>query len=161
MLDWRNIDWRAVGDRVLIAGISLMSLTCLGYCVTNKDRSRLRQMEIELDYPPEYWISKASEAEANVEITKLKLESKERMELDQRTRDDQRIIDQREFEKNAPAEYWEAKKVREEEKTKREFNRQQMEMNKRQLETNKAIARENAEAIRSSARSVQAMVNRI
>ena len=84
----------------------------------------LKKAELEAGYPPEYWQAKKAEAEAKAEVKKAKIESDERLELDRRERHQVEIADKRAFEKNAPAEYWEQKKIEAEEQTKRELNMQ-------------------------------------
>ena len=80
----------------------------------------LKKAELESTYPPEYWTAKAAQAEADAEIRKASIESEERLKIDARNREEEEKKAIREFEKNAPAEYWEQKRIEEEQKTKRE-----------------------------------------
>jgi len=99
-----------------------------------KYQTDLEIARIKKSYPPEYWNAKAAEAASKADVEKARIESKERLELDQRARKDAEIIRKREFEKNAPTEYWEQKRIEEEEKTKREADKRRYEA---ELETTK------------------------
>jgi hypothetical protein len=83
-------------------------------------QAELEKARIVLSYPAEYWQAQTAEAEAKAEVEKAKIESDERLTIDARERQTATYIRQEEFEKNAPAEYWQAKRAAEEEQTKRE-----------------------------------------
>ena len=81
--------------------------------------TKLKKAEIEGTYPPEYWIAKKAEAEADAQVRQARIESEERLKIDQRNREDADRKAQREFEKDAPESYWQHKRFKEEEETKR------------------------------------------
>jgi hypothetical protein len=82
-------------------------------------QTKLKQAEIEGTYPPEYWVAKKAEAEADAQVRQASIESEERLKIDQRNREDADRKAQREFEKDAPESYWAHKRFIEEEETKR------------------------------------------
>ena len=84
----------------------------------------LEKTKIKATYPPEYWTAKAAEAAAHAEEEKARIESEERLMIDSRVRAEAEKEAIRKFELNAPAEYWEQKRIEEQEKTKREADRQ-------------------------------------
>ena len=110
-----------------------------------KNALELEKAKLEGTYPPEYWTAKAAEAEANAKVRQASIESEERLKLDARDREKAEKEALREFEKNAPAEYWEQKRIEEEEKTKRELNKQR-------YESEKLVAESHNEALKESAR---------
>ena len=93
----------------------------------NDRQTKIEIAQIKKSYPPEYWTAQAAEAAAKAEIEKARIESRERLELDQRRRADVEIANKREFEKSAPAEYWKQKRIEEEEKTKRDADKRRYE----------------------------------
>ena len=80
----------------------------------------IKQIDTEAQMPPEYWISKQAETEAATERHRISEESRERLIIDQRERADAEKAKKREFEMNAPKEYWDAMAIAEREKTNRE-----------------------------------------
>jgi len=80
----------------------------------------IKKIDAEKEMPAEYWIAKKADTEAQVERYRIDVESRERLILDKRERDDAEKIRQREFELNAPQEYWDSKALEEREKTARE-----------------------------------------
>ena len=150
--------------------VSLIALTGIGaICATmifsrsmtakqeEKKHELDRQTELEIaqikkSYPPEYWTAQAAEAAANAEVKKARIESDERLELDRRTREDAEIIRKREFEKNAPAEYWEQKRIEEEEKTKREADKRRYEA---ELEATKLHSKALEESAKVAERAIR------
>ncbi len=131
--------WDDFKDYLLIFGIGLAGLLGLGYIATYSDRADIKKTELELDFPPEYWEAKKAETEASVRKHEITVASKERLELDARERITNKQIREEEFEKSAPPEYWETKRVEEQERTRREYNKQQAELNRKQLENTKAF----------------------
>ena len=117
----------------LIIGIATVTLGLSGlivYTISQEDKrkysdkERQRQHELELEkekakLPPEYWNAMAEEHKASVKKHEIDVQSKEKLELDERDRKDAENERIREYEKNAPAEYWEQKRIEQEEKTKR------------------------------------------
>lgn len=138
--------------KVLIAmfgGITLIG----GLCVVSnyiskkqKNDADIKKAELEASYPPEYWVAQQAKAEAEAKTAQAKIESNERLAIDERQRRDIERMKKREFEKNAPTEYWEQKRIEEEEKTKRDLNRQR-------YESEKAIAQQHSELIKEGARA--------
>lgn len=108
----------------------------------------LKKAELEASYPPEYWLSKQAIAEAEAEINRAKIESDERLALDSRNRKDAEKAALREFEKNAPAEYWEQKRIESEEQTKRELNKQR-------YNSEQVIAKQHQQAIEQGLRATE------
>ncbi len=137
----KQFDRNDILDVLTFVCIGALALFGFGYIATYDDRSKTRQMEIEKDYPPEYWLAKKAAEEASIKKHEIDVASRERLSLDKREREDKARQERTSFELNAPPEYWESKKVAEQEKTRRELNRMQSEMNKRQIEANKYIAR--------------------
>lgn len=143
----------------LIAGIAAVTLGIVGILAYEKsqadkrrylDKENQRQHELELKkeeskLPPEYWNAKAEEHKASVQKLELDIQSKERLELDMRDREDAEKQAVREFEMNAPSEYWEQKRVQQEEITKRERLRldheAELEMSKRHSKALEASAK--------------------
>ena len=149
-----------------------LTIACVGICAysylkkkdleTKKVEAELAAKQIELDkmeteskFPPEYWAAKKAETEASVEKHRIDQESSERLTIDSRNRADAEKAAKRDFEKDAPAEYWTHKKIEEEEKTRRH----QMDLDdarlRRQARTEKEIAARNAEALASGAKSLE------
>lgn len=123
-----------------------------------KYQTDLEIAQIKKSYPPEYWNAKAAEASAKADVEKARLESKERLELDLREREDIEKAYKRAFEKDAPAEYWEQKRIEETEKTKRQEMEIEDARRKRIEEQERYIARRNAEAFEKSAKSIERAV---
>ena len=117
--------------------------------------TQLKKAEIESTYPPEYWVAKKAEIEADEAVRKAQIESEERLKIDQRDRDDQRRKETIEFEKDAPESYWQHKKFKEEEETKRK----QMEIDdnrrKRLEEQERELARKNAKAFEEGIKTLE------
>lgn len=80
----------------------------------------IKQSEVEAQMPPEYWIARKAETEADVEKHRISEESNERLVIDLREREETEKARKREFELNAPDEYWQSLAVAEREKTARE-----------------------------------------
>lgn len=113
----------------------------------------LKKAELEGSYPPEYWTAKAAQAEADAKVRQARIESEERLKLDERNRKDAEMEALREFEKNAPAEYWEQKRIEEEQKTKREADQ-------RRYEAEKEAAKLHNKAIEESAKAAERALKR-
>lgn len=113
----------------------------------------LKKAELEGTYPPEYWTAKAAEAEADAKVRQASIESEERLKLDARNREEAEKKALREFEKNAPAEYWEQKRIEEEQKTKREAD-------KRRYEAEQEAAKLHNRAIEESAKAAERALKR-
>ena len=122
--------------------------TALYFSKKRESEANIRIAEIKATYPPEYWKAKEAEVNAEVDIKKAKIESDERLLIDKRKREENEIACRRNFERNAPAEYWEQKRVAEEERTKRELNRQRY---KAEVET----AKQHKQAIESGIRATE------
>lgn len=114
---------------------------------------KLKKAELEGTYPPEYWTAKAAQAEADAKVRQARIETDERLELDARNRKDAEQAAIREFEKNAPAEYWEQKRIEEEQKTKREAD-------KSRYEAEKEAAKLHNKAIEESAKAAERALKR-
>lgn len=114
--------------------------------MTNANNA-IEKAKLEATYPPEYWLAKKAAEEANVEEEKAKIEATKQLELDKRDREDAEKAARREYEKNAPAEYWEQKRIAEEEKTKRDRARLQ-------FEAEQEAARQHRQAIAEGAKVV-------
>ncbi len=125
------------------AGVGILAIP-IGLYFTEKKKAdaEIEKAKIQKEYPAEYWQAKEAKAKADAEVKKAKIESDERLELDRRNRQDEEMARKREFEKNAPAEYWEQQRIAEEEKTKRELNRQRYQA---EMET----AKQHREAIKA------------
>ena len=100
-------------DMAMIVGGAIV-IGAMGAVASIVNTKRRAAAEIEHDkivgsYPPEYW-----------EKEKTRIESSERLTIDKRNREDQKIKDKLEFEKNAPKEYWDQKRFAEEEETRRQ-----------------------------------------
>ncbi len=121
-----------------------------------KAREHERQLkEMEVDLPPEYWTAKAAEHEASVRKHEIDIQSQERLKIDQRNREDAERQAIREFEKDAPAEYWEQKRIKQEEETKRRQIQADEERARRLDERERDIARKNAAAIENAAKTAE------
>ena len=114
---------------------------------------RLKEMEVDL--PPEYWTAKAAEHEASIKKHEIDIQSQERLCLDKRNRDDAERQAIREFEKDAPAEYWEQKRIKQEEETKRKQIEADEARARRLDERERDIARKNAAAIEQAAKTAE------
>lgn len=114
---------------------------------------KLKKAELEASYPPEYWTAKAAEAEADAKVRQAKIESDERLKLDLRAREQAEKEAQRKYEQNAPAEYWQQKRVEQEEQTKRERDRLQ-------YESEQEIAKQHRDAIKQGTRAVERALER-
>lgn len=123
-------------------GLGLFSLLGFGVAYAYGNETKLRRMEIEASYPPEYWEAKKLESEADIRKHAIDVESHERLVLDKRNRATDAEKERLEFERNAPEEYWTAKAIKEQERTKRELNEKEIEarkeMNRRQVQLSKA-----------------------
>lgn len=128
-------------------GISVFPIT-MYFSDKKKHEAEIKRAEIEGQYPPEYWKAKEAEAKADAEVKKAKIESQERLEIDRRERQEAEVARKREYEMNAPTEYWEQKKVEEQEKTKRELNRQR-------YNAEMEAAKQHKEAIESGIRATE------
>lgn len=113
----------------------------------------LKKAELEGTYPPEYWTAKAAKAEADAKVRQASIESEERLKIDARNRKDAEQAALREFEKSAPAEYWEQKRIEEEQKTKREADQ-------RRYEAEKEAAKLHNKAIEESAKAAERALKR-
>lgn len=134
--------WDDFKETIAIVGLGIFAVLGFAYVGTFNAKEKTKQMQMEIDYPPEYWVAKQAEIEHDIRKHEIDISSKERLAMDKRDREDMARRERIAFEQNAPDGYWESKKVAEQEKTRREMNRQQVEMNKRQLEANKYIARQ-------------------
>lgn len=133
----------------LFGGIALLGgifITADYISKKQKNELELKKAELEASYPPEYWVAQQAKAEADAKTAQAKIESDERLKVDERERMDAEQARKRAFEKDAPAEYWEQKRIEEEEKTKRDLNRQR-------YESEKAIAQQHSELIREGAKA--------
>ena len=113
----------------------------------------LKKAELEGTYPPEYWTAKAAKAEADAKVRQASIESEERLKIDARNRKDVEQAALREFEKSAPAEYWEQKRIEEEQKTKREADQ-------RRYEAEREAAKLHNKAIEESAKAAERAIKR-
>ena len=113
----------------------------------------LKKAELEGTYPPEYWTAKAAQAEVDAMVRRASIESEERLKLDARNREDAEKEAIRKFEQNAPAEYWEQKRIEEEQKTKRESDQ-------RRYEAEKEAAKLHNKAIEESAKAAERAIKR-
>lgn len=160
-----------MGREELILSLGLAGIVGLSvsYVATNDKRQEVKKIREQTKLPSEYWLAKAEEAKASIEKTRLDNEMKERLTLDQRTRDDAERAKRREFEQRAPKEYWEHKKIEAEERTKREkieaeekTKRENEELRTRAMrenerlraEADRYIARQNSDAITNGARII-------
>jgi len=113
----------------------------------------LKKAELEGTYPPEYWTAKAAKAEADAKVRQASIESEERLKLDARNREEAEKEALRKFEQNAPAEYWEQKRIEEEEKTKREADQ-------RRYDAEREAAKLHNKAIEESAKAAERAIKR-
>ena len=139
--------------KVLIFGGVCITALISGFVVINyfnnqkelkrqydENETKRRMKEMDVDMPPEYWTAKAAEKEAEARIKQAEIESRERLEIDKRNREDAEKQALMEFEKNAPTEYWEQKRIAEEEETKRQMNAQRYKLEQdMSREHNKAL----------------------
>lgn len=152
----------------IAAGIGLASVAVVGGLLAYtffKDKTEqklkydadIKIKEAETKLPPEYWEAKKAEAQANAEVEKAKIESDERLVKDQRDRLDAEAAATREFEKSAPPEYWEQKRIQEEEETKRQLNEQryrlEKDISKEHSETLEKLAKMTERTIKSAVNS--------
>lgn len=112
----------------------------------------LKKAELEGAYPPEYWTAKAAAAAADAGVRKAAIESEERLTMDARERRDAEQKAIREFEKAAPAEYWEQKRIEEEQRTKRVVDRNRHEA---EIETAKLHNRAIEESAKAAERAIK------
>lgn len=121
----------------------------------SKRKQDILRAQIEATYPSEYWVSKAEAEKASVEKHRIEVESQERLTIDARNRQSAKETSIRDFEKNAPAEYWAHKKIEEEEKTRRH----QMDLDdarrKEQLKLEREAAKRTADALDRHMRSLR------
>lgn len=153
----------------IIVGIGVIALGICAindYNSTQADKRRIadkqqareherRLKEMEVDFPPEYWTAKAAEHEASVKKHEIDIKSQELLKIDQRNREDAERKAIREFEKDAPAEYWEQKRIKQEEETKRRQIQADEERARRLDERERDIARKNADAIEKAAKTAE------
>jgi len=120
--------------------------------------TKIKKAEIEGTYPPEYWVAKKAEAEADAKVREARIESEERLKIDQRNRDEQERKAIREFEKDAPESYWQHKRLEEEEKTKRK----QLEIDDRRRqrleEQERDIAKKQVKSLEESTKTLEKML---
>ena len=117
--------------------------------------TELKKAEIEGGYPPEYWIAKKAGAEADAAVRQARIESEERLKIDQRNRDDAERQAIREFEKDAPAEYWAQKRFKEEEETKRKQLEIEDQRRKRLEQQERDIASKQARALEEGTKTIE------
>lgn len=134
------------------------------YFLTDKKRQEVKKTEAEATLPPEYWQARVAEAKASIEKHRIDSESKERLTLDLRDREALEQANRREFEKSAPPEYWEHKKIAEEEATKRRIEKLHVDADRDRerdrLDAEKAIAKSKSDAIKDSAKMVSKAISR-
>lgn len=110
------------------------------YEIDSEAALKIKLKEIEAGYPDSYWEAKKAKEEARIEIERAKIESNERLTKDARDRETKAQEALREFEKNAPDSYWEAKKAVAREETQRQLNAEQIEFEREALrERNRAL----------------------
>lgn len=136
---------------VALGGLSIVSIAA-SYILTDGKRKEVKKIEQQAKLPPEYWTAKVEEAKASVKKHQMDVESNERMTLDRRNREDAERTAKLEYEKNAPKEYWEHKRIMEEEKTKRDTEHERIRSEER-------LARKQAETIRDSARYISSALS--
>lgn len=151
--------------------LGIMCATALGSAIMaavayvkknkNHDEAELEKVRLEASYPPEYWKAKEAEVKAEADIQKAKIQSQERLKLDERAREDKRMQAKREFEKDAPSEYWAQKEVEEREKSRRHQMDLDHARSKERDRVDRDIARRNAQAIETGTRSLERVVNNI
>ena len=139
------------GIYLIIFGLSIIGF---GYIFTENSRNRVRQTQLELQYPKEYWLAKKAEEEANIEKHRIDVESQERLTLDSRKRNDLKIANQLAFEKDAPKEYWEYKKSQ-------EIEQNRLNIERERLKSEERISKAHNDTIRKSAESVERAVKNI
>lgn len=100
---------------VILGAIGSFTALAISLIIRN-----IKQIDAETQMPPEYWIAKKAETEAEIEKYRISEESRERLIIDQRERTDVEKARKREFEMNAPKEYWDSIAIAEREKTNRE-----------------------------------------
>jgi len=128
------------------------------HIMADKQKAREHELQLkekEVGFPPEYWTAKAAEHEASVKKHEIDVQSQERLTIDQRNREDAERQAIREFEKDAPAEYWEQKRIKQEEETKRRQIQADEERARRLDERERDIARKNADAIAKAAKTAE------
>ncbi len=139
-------------------GFIVAGLGTIAYVFTNKERAKNKKLELETKFPKEYWDARREEARASIEKKRIEEETKERLELDKRNREDECRKEQLEFEKNAPKEYWEAKKIEAQERTKqvqiKEKEITERDMTRRKFSADRYTAKANSDAIVNSARQI-------
>ena len=118
-----------------------------------KSEAEIERAKIEGTYPPEYWIAKKTKAECEANIKKAQIESDERLVIDARDREKAEREAIRAFEKDAPEEYWNQKKIEAEEYTKQvqieAEQKTQQQLNHQRYETEKAMTKQHADAMRA------------
>lgn len=150
-------------SKLLLAGIGILVCPCIvGYAIKSvkevheNDANRqldLEKTKIQATYPPEYWNAKAAESAANAEIEKTRIERDERLVIDSRVRDSAEKEARRQFEMNAPEEYWAQKRIEEQERTKREAD-------KLRYQAEEEAARQHRKAVEESARIAEKTIKR-
>lgn len=145
--------------KILALGFAALG-TLIAAPIISKQIDNHRQAKLELEkaklestYPPEYWAAKAAEAEAHAKEEQARIESEERLKIDERNRIALKEQNIREFEKNAPAEYWEQKRVEEEEKTKRALNKQR-------YDAEREASEQHRRALESAAKAAERAIRR-
>lgn len=136
-----------------------------------RERESIRKTEAEIEiakiegtYPPEYWVAKKTKAEREADVKKAQIESDEHLVLDARNREDAEREAIRIFEKDAPEEYWNQKRIEAEEYTKQlkiEMEQKtQQELNRQRFESEKAIAKQHSDAINAGIYATEQLLRR-
>lgn len=142
----------------IFAGAGIASLIAIPTISDQINKRRDAKKELELakivgEYPSEYWVAKQAEADADAEVKKAQIESDERLKLDERNRAEAEAEKLREFEKDAPAEYWEQKRIESEAKAKMEIERER-------CRTEEKVAKLHRDTVADSARAAERAVIR-
>ena len=151
--------------------LGIACATALGSAITagvsyvkknkNHDEAELEKVRLEASYPPEYWKAKEAEVKADADIQKAKIASQEKLTLDKRDREDREITALRDFEKDAPSEYWAQKEIEEKEKSRRHQMDLDHARSKSRDMIDRDIARKNAQALETGARSLERVVTKM
>ncbi len=156
--------------KFILGGVAIIA-GAWAFVECNKTIQQRRISEIELEkikeeanYPASYWEAKKAEAEADAKKHELDVQSNERLELDKRDRADEEAKRLREFEKDAPKEYWHQKEIDAAEETKREKYRLDCESKERiaakEFNAKEEIARYNRDAIKEGAKAAERAISR-
>ena len=135
----------------IIGVIGAAIITGIGITVAN-NAGKIRVAEIQGSYGPEYWLAKEAEANERVRKHEIDVAAKERLKLDERERQDAARRERLEFEKGAPAEYWEYRRERERIEAKKKIAEEK-------AKTEKEIATQRAKALENSATRIAAAFN--